>query len=123
MLYVVLAQAVVALHFLFVLFVPLGGFLALRWRRVAWFHIPAAAWGTLIEFGMVWCPLTPLEKSLLVLAGRRPYETGFIAHYIAPLLYPEGLTPTIQWGIGLGVIALNAVVYAFVFRRRPYRGD
>ena len=69
MMYRALADAVVILHFLFVAFVVLGGFVARRWRRVAWVHLPAAVWGVAIEFGGWVCPLTPLENALRTRAG------------------------------------------------------
>ena len=59
-----MADLIVALHFAFVLFVVLGGLLALAWPRVAWLHIPAVLWGALIEFSGWICPLTPLENYL-----------------------------------------------------------
>jgi len=110
------ADAVVIVHFLFVVFVPLGGLLALRWPRAAWAHVPAALWGTLIEFGAVGCPLTPFENALRVAGGENAYDTGFIAHYIMPVLYPAGLTPAKQVVLGVGVVAINAVVYTVVIR-------
>ena len=39
------ADAVLLGHLGFVLFVVLGGFLALRWPKLAWAHVPAAVWG------------------------------------------------------------------------------
>jgi hypothetical protein len=45
------ADAVVILHIGFVLFVLLGGLLALRWSWVTWLHLPAALWGVSIEYG------------------------------------------------------------------------
>ena len=62
--YRVLADLVVGLHALFVVFVVAGGLLALRWPWVVAGHLPAAVWGALIEFQGWICPLTPLEKSL-----------------------------------------------------------
>ena len=59
-----LADLVVVLHLAFVAFVVIGGFLVLRWRWLAWAHVPAAVWGALIEFFGWVCPLTPLEKEL-----------------------------------------------------------
>lgn len=56
-----LADTVVLAHVAFVLFVVLGGLLALRWPRVAWVHIPAAMWGVVVEWADWMCPLTPLE--------------------------------------------------------------
>jgi len=49
-LYRLLANAVVVVHALFIVFVVIGGFLTWRWRWVAAVHIPCAVWGILIEF-------------------------------------------------------------------------
>ena len=121
MLYRILADAVVILHFAFVLFVVLGGLLALRWPRAAWFHLPAAVWGAGIEFLGGICPLTPLEIRLRRLGGEAGYTGGFVEHYILPVLYPEALTRDIQYILGGIVIALNLFVYGIVLRRLRHR--
>ena len=115
--YSVLADAVLVLHFLFVLFVVLGGFLALRWRWIVWAHIPAALWGVAIEFGGWICPLTPLENRLRALAGEPTYHGDFIARYLMPVIYPEGLTREMQVSLGFAALILNLLVYAIVLRR------
>ena len=115
--YGLLADLVVGAHFLFVVFVVLGGLLALRWPRVAWLHLPAALWGTLIELWGWVCPLTPLEKWLRRQGGLAGYQGGFIEHYILPILYPAGLTRGVQLLLAAAVVAVNAVVYRMVFRR------
>ncbi len=56
MIFRLLADATVIVHLAFVAFVVCGGVLALRWRRVAWFHVPAAAWGAWVEFAGWVCP-------------------------------------------------------------------
>lgn len=117
MLYRILADAVVVLHFAFVLFVVLGGLFALRWPRAAWLHLPAAVWGAGIEFLGGICPLTPLEIRLRRLGGEAGYSGGFVEHYILPVLYPEALTRDIQYILGGIVIALNLLVYGIVLRR------
>lgn len=115
------ADLIVALHFAFILFVVFGGLLVLRRPWVAWLHLPAAVWGALIEF-MGWiCPLTPLENSLRRMAGEAGYSHGFIEEYIAPVIYPPGLTPQVEIFLGLGVILINVVVYAFVLHRARRR--
>lgn len=112
-----LADTVLVVHFAFIAFVVGGGLLALKWPRIAWLHIPAAAWGALIEF-MGWiCPLTPLENHFLKLAGGMPYQGDFVARYLLPIIYPAGLTPTIQIVLGSLVIVLNCIVYAAVVLR------
>lgn len=117
MLYRSLADLTVLVHFGFVLFVVLGGLLALRWPRAAWVHLPAALWGAGIEFAAGICPLTPLENHLRRLGGEGGYTGGFVEHYILPVLYPDGLTRGVQLALGMFVIVLNVVVYTIVWRR------
>jgi hypothetical protein len=119
-----IAAALVALvHLAFVLFVALGGVLALRWPRVMWLHLPAAAWGVWIEWSGRICPLTPLENALRAEAGLPPYEGDFIARWIFLVLYPQGLTREIQIALGVGVIVLNAIIYAVVMTRTRRRRE
>ena len=116
--YRILADLVVGLHFVFVVFVVAGGLLVLRWPKVAFVHLPAAVWGAAIEFGGWICPLTPLENSLRRQAGEAGYSTGFVEHYMLPLLYPSALTRELQLLLGFLVIAVNLAIYVYVFRRR-----
>jgi hypothetical protein len=118
MLYRAGAELVVLIHGLFVLFVVLGSLLALRWPRIAWIHVPAAAWGAVIEFADWSCPLTPLEQWLRRLGGERGYSEGFLEHHVASLVYPAGLTRTTQIALGLGVVIVNLLVYGWAVRRR-----
>jgi len=115
-----LADLVVIVHGLFILFVVAGGLLVLRWPRVAWLHLPAAAWGVLIEWSGWICPLTPLENTLRQAAGQAGYSGGFVERYLLPLIYPAGLTPAVQLWLGAVVLALNVAVYALWWRRRRH---
>jgi len=122
MAYRILADLVVGVHALFVVFVVAGGLLALRWPWAAAAHLPAAVWGTLIEVRGWICPLTPLEKSLRASAGQAGYEGGFIEHYLMPVLYPAGITGGVQLILGSLVIAVNVLIYGVVLRRRARAG-
>lgn len=113
-----LADVLVGLHFLFVVFVVAGGFLAWRWRRVVWIHVPVAVWGALIEFAGWICPLTPLENDLRRAAGDAGYTGGFVEHYLIPIVYPGGLTRGMQIGLGIAVVVINVLAYWGVARRR-----
>ncbi len=119
--YLILANLVLALHLAFVVFVTLGGLLVLRWPRLAWVHVPAAAWGAAVEFTGWYCPLTPLENRLRRLAGESGYSGGFVEHYLLATLYPEGLTRATQFWLGLFVVVLNALIYLWVYRRLTRR--
>jgi hypothetical protein len=116
--YRVAADLVVVVHLAFVLFAVLGALLTLRWRWVAWIHIPLAAWAAFVEFANWICPLTPLENRLRRLAGESGYGGGFLEHYVVPMIYPSGLTRAVQIILGSLVVALNVVVYAWLFTRR-----
>ena len=118
MIFRLLADATVIIHLAFVAFVVCGGLLVLRWRRAAWFHLPAAAWGAWIEFAGWICPLTPLENWLRLQGGSTTYSSSFVERYVLPVLYPASLSRDVQWTLGALVIALNVIVYAMVLRSR-----
>jgi hypothetical protein len=120
-LYGLLADLVVLVHFAFVLFVILGGFLVARRRRVMPFHLAAAIWAALIEFSGWICPLTPLENQLRAKSGSDGYDSDFVAHYILPILYPDGLTRETQITLGAMVIVINLGIYAWVLRHKTGR--
>ena len=117
MVYRGLADLVVVMHLAFVLFAVLGGFLVLKWKRYAWIHVPTVVWAALIEFAGWVCPLTPLENWLRERGGAIAYRSGFVEHYILPLLYPAVLTRRLQIALGLLVLILNLVIYGWVLRR------
>ncbi|EFW83443.1 hypothetical protein ALP26_03813 [Pseudomonas savastanoi pv. glycinea] len=100
MFYRVAADAVVAFHLLFIVFVLFGGLLVVSRPWLALLHVPAAAWGAAVEFLHLYCPLTPLENTLRRTAGEQGYDGGFVEHYLIPLIYPAGLTPGIQLWLG-----------------------
>jgi uncharacterized protein DUF2784 len=110
--------AVVLVHAAFVLFVVVGGLLIIRWPRVIWLHVPAVAWGVLIEYADWICPLTPLENALRERAGLPAYSGDFIGEHVLPLLYPEHLTRMTQLGLGTLALVINAVIYWRVIQIR-----
>jgi hypothetical protein len=124
MLYQLLGDVVLLIHFAFVAFVLLGAFFALRWPRVTAIHLVAVLWAAVVEFAGWVCPLTPLENWLRRQAGGGDYRSDFIARYLFPLLYPQGLTREVQIALGILVIVVNVVAYGWVLRsRRQTRKD
>lgn len=121
MMWRLLADLLTLIHAAFVLYVVLGGLLALRWPRSTWLHLPAVLWGGVIEFAGWVCPLTPLENHARLNAGMAGYASGFIDHYLRLLLYPPGLTREVQLALGCGVLLFNGVVYFLIWRRLRLR--
>ena len=117
----VLADITVILHLAFVLFVVFGGLFVLRRPRLAWVHLPAAAWGACVEFTGWVCPLTPLENWLREQSGGPVYTSSFIERYLMPVLYPSALSREMQWVLGGLVIVINGAVYFLVLGGRVRR--
>ena len=112
-----LATLVLLVHLGFVLFVILGGLLVLRRPWLAWIHLPAVAWGVLIEYADWICPLTPLENAFRSRGGETPYAGSFIEHYLTATIYPSGLSRGLQFALGTFALLLNAILYFLISRR------
>jgi hypothetical protein len=121
MVYRILTDIVVMIHFAFVLFAVFGGIAVFYRRFIAWIHIPAVAWAAAIEFADWICPLTPLENLLRAKGGLSGYETGFVEQYLVPVLYPAELTRSLQVVLGVAVLALNLIAYGLLWLRSRRR--
>ena len=97
--YLVIADVVLIIHTLFVLFVILGliltiigGFLRWQWIHNIWFRAIHLT-GIIIVVAQAWlgviCPLTTLEMWLRRRGDGNAYEGGFIQHWLQQLLYYE----------------------------------
>ena len=82
------ADSIVLVHYLFMGYVLVGGYLAWRWPRTVALHALAIAWAVLIVAAHVQCPLTALQNLFREQAGRRPLAGGFIDTYIRGTFYP-----------------------------------
>ena len=111
------ADITLLVHFAFILFVVFGGLIAMFRHRVAWLHIPMVLWASVVNLLGWICPLTPLENKFRIAAGESGYAGGFVEHYIARLVYPEGLTYELGVFLGVGVLVWNVLVYGGVVIR------
>lgn len=121
MTYRILADLTFVFHLTFIAIVVFGGFLIIRWPRAAWLHLPIACWGAAVVLFGWGCPLTDLENWFLRRGGTEGYELGFVEHYLAPIIYPSGLTRTHQTLLGIGVVLFNSVIYGWALGRRSLR--
>jgi len=111
------ADLLLIIHLGFVCFVVAGGLLVMKWPRLVMLHLPAVAWGALVEFQGWLCPLTPWEQQLRLAAGQAGYHGGFVERYLLPVLYPPGLEHNTQLLLGSMVIAINVVIYGWLILR------
>lgn len=121
MFYRLLADLTALTHLAFILFAITGGFLALKWKRLVWIHVPTAVWAVLVAVKGWVCPLTPFENWFRRAAGAADYESTFIEHYLLPVLYPVALTRDLQIAAGVFVLVLNVGVYTLVCRASESR--
>jgi hypothetical protein len=105
-------------HLLFIVFVITGGFIARRWRWLTIVHLSAVAWAVYAELGVgVVCPLTALENHFAQQAGLSTYQEDFVTRYLVPVIYQDGLSPSVQYLLVALVVGITIAAYA----RRPKR--
>jgi hypothetical protein len=120
-----LVTVILAVHFAYLAYVALGGFLAVRWPRAFWPHLVAAIWGVLVVGVPLDCPLTWAENWARRRAGEPGVTTGFIDRYIEGVLYPERFSALLR--VLLAVCVLGSWLWAYRRwvngrRRAPRRG-
>jgi len=112
-----LADVVLVAHFAFVIFVSVGGLLALLRPWWAALHVPCLLYGLGVELVGWTCPLTPLEQQLRLRAGEEGYTGGFVQHYVGGVLYPDDW-PAVRLWLGASLAALNVAIYGYLILRR-----
>ncbi|MFI7223630.1 DUF2784 domain-containing protein [Nonomuraea angiospora] len=116
MMYRIIADAAMVVHFAFLAYLAVGGFLAWRWRRTIWAHLAVVGWGLLSLATGVECPLTVLEDWGRRNAGLAELPRGgFIDNYIEGVIYPEQYTNLVR--LGVAVLVLFSYV-GYVLRRQ-----
>lgn len=106
------------MHLAYLVYAAVGGFLGLR--GLVWLlpHVISTVWSITVTVTPVNCPLTALERWLLELGGRTPYDESFTAHYLRDVVYPVQY----ETEIWLGMMALAVFSYVLVLGSR-FRAD
>jgi hypothetical protein len=109
--YRVLADAVVVLHFLWIVFLVLGGLWGRRSGAARAVHLSGLGFSVLMQVFGWYCPLTHLEVWLR--ARQDPslaYRGSYIIHYVERLVYIE-LSRTLVFVLTLLLCAFNIWLY------------
>ena len=114
----ILADTLLVVHLAYIVFAVGGSFLLLRWPRLVWLQSPAALWAVLVALAGARCPLTDWENALRHAAGQAGYPDGIVGSLLIPLIYPRGLTRSLQIGLGISVLFLNGIGYGLRMRQR-----
>ncbi|MFZ2198025.1 MAG: DUF2784 domain-containing protein [Thermodesulfovibrionales bacterium] len=109
--YKILADVVVIIHFLWILFLIFGALPGVRNKAVKIFHISGLVFAFVIQIFGWYCPLTHLEVWLR--AKHDPslaYAGSFIMHYLEGLIYIE-IPAQLIFSLTLLLIGFNAWFY------------
>lgn len=118
MVYRVLAEVTMLVHFAFLAYVVLGGFLAWRWPRAIWPHLVLAGWGLSTLVFHQDCPLSLLESWARRSAGMPGLKhRGFIDTYLTGVVYPARYLALVQTLVAVTV----AVSWAGALHRQRRR--
>ncbi|MGD1173435.1 DUF2784 domain-containing protein [Mycobacterium seoulense] len=116
--YVAAVVLTVGVHLAYLAYVPVGGFIALRWPRTIALHRAAVAWGAAVITLELPCPLTALESWARRRAAMNPLPTtGFVDRYVAGLLVPSGRVGVAQFFAFVSA----AISWGLFARRQPLR--
>jgi hypothetical protein len=111
-----LVTVILTLHFGYLVYLVLGGFLAWRSPKAIIPHVAAAVWGVLIVLGWVDCPLTAAEDWARQRSGEPPLSAGFIDRYVTGVIYPAEYLHEIR--LAVATVVLTSWVGAYLLWRR-----
>jgi hypothetical protein len=128
--YEVLADIVLLVHAMFVVFVVgglalvlLGGKLDWRWVRNRWFrlaHLFAIVFVASEAWLAVDCPLTVAEMALRHRAGDAAYAGSFIGHWLQSIFYYDA--PPVVFVVAYTIFALLVCASWLAVRPAPFGG-
>jgi hypothetical protein len=111
MIYKVLADIVVFIHLLWILFLIFGVWGGIRNKKVKVIHISALAFAITIQVFSWYCPLTHLEAWLR--AKHDPalsYSGSFIPHYVEKIVYID-LPPSLIFILSIFLAGISLWLY------------
>jgi hypothetical protein len=115
-----LVNVILTVHFGYLVYVVMGGFLAWRWPKAFFAHLLAAMWGILIVLSWVDCPLTWAEHWARRQNGEAASNAGFMDRYVTGVLYPQEYLHESRVVVA-AVVLLSWVGALLLWRRRRAR--
>ena len=118
MLYRLLGDAVIILHFLWILFILFGLLIGIKYGRLIWVHLGGLIFTLILNIGGWFCPLTYLENHLYRLFNPQlAYAGSFIGRYLQKLIYLDVDEACLRIAAVIWV-AVNIGGYVLLFRKR-----
>ena len=116
--YRLLGDAVIILHFLWILFILFGLFIGMKYARLIWVHLGGLVFTLILNVGGWFCPLTYLENHLYRLYNPQlTYAESFIGQYLEKLIYLNVNEAYLRIAAVIWV-AINLGGYVLLFQKR-----
>ena len=117
MLYRLLADLVILLHFAWILFLVFGLVLAMKRPKIAVFHLAGLLFSLLLNLKGWYCPLTYLENYLRTLHDpETSYAGAFIIRQVDRFIYPDLPEKVVRIGAML-FVCLYILGYAYLAKK------
>jgi len=116
--YRLFGDAVIILHFLWILFILFGLFIGIKYGRLIWVHLGGLVFTLILNIGGWFCPLTYLENHLYGLYNPQlSYAGSFIGQYLQRLIYLDLDEAYLRIAAVIWV-AINLGGYVLLFKKR-----
>ena len=119
--YLALADAVLAIHLLYIGWVIFGAFFTRGRPKLAAVHIASIVWGIITETTNAPCPLTAAENWCEARAGVTPYHGPFLLHYLDATVYPN-VPEALLVSLAVAVCGLNLLIYVLRLQHKKSIG-
>ena len=118
MVFPLLGDAVIILHFLWILFILFGLLIGIKYGRLIWVHLRGLVFTLILNIGGWFCPLTYLENHLYSLySPQLTYAGSFIGQYLQELIYLDVDESFLRIAAVIWV-AINMGGYVLLFKKR-----
>jgi hypothetical protein len=118
LIYRLMADLVIVIHFLWILFILFGFLLALKYQSVVFIHMVGLVFTLILNIGGWYCPLTHLEIHLQRQSSPDSLYIGsFITHYLERIIYLRVDASHLRIG-AIAWVSLNLGGYAILLGRK-----
>jgi hypothetical protein len=118
MIYRILAETTLVIHFIWIVFLVIGGLWGRKYFYVAVVHIGGLAFAVVMQAARWYCPLTQLEFWFRRMnTPEAGFEGSFIIHYLEKFVYPD-VSLLLIFVLTIVLCVVNALLYGTMFKHK-----
>lgn len=120
MIYRILEELTILLHFAWILFLIFGLIIVWVKPKIAFVHLPGLLFSLVLNMAGWYCPLTYLEHFLHIsYASEKTYQGSFVGHWLEPIIYPDLPEGLIRGG-EIVFVLLYLLGYAYLAKKHRF---